>query len=161
MTASIVSIHAVRGENESFPAQGVSAEHSSAEHSSGEASPRSAAKTRLRLTRRGRVVFGALATALLVGVLVAVAMLGGGARAFASAEEGRGNSFGYVVVQPGASLWQVASELDPSADPRDLVAEIVRLNQLGGSGVDAWQELAVPMRYADAPGVLSAEELGL
>lgn len=115
--------------------------------------------TRLRLTRRGRVVFGALAAAL-VGALLMVAVAFGSTQAVASAEAS-GAEFGYVVVQPGASLWSVAAQLDPSADPRDVVAEIVRLNQLGGSGVQAGQPIAVPLRYSEAPGVVSGSELGL
>lgn len=116
-------------------------------------------RTRLRLTARGRAVFGTLATLLIIGALALVAMFSG-SQAVASVEGG-GADFGYVVVQPGDSLWQLASELDPNTDPRDLVAEIVRLNQLDGSGVQAGQPIAVPLRYADAPGVVGASEAGL
>ena len=114
---------------------------------------------RLRLTRRGRAVFGSLATLLVIGVLAVIAMFSG-AQAVATA--GAGNSeFGYVVAQPGDSLWQLASELDPNADPRDLVAEIVRLNQLDSSAVQAGEPIAVPLRYAEGPGVVKASSLGL
>lgn len=116
-------------------------------------------RTRLRITRRGRIVFGTLATLFAVAALALIAMFGG-AQAVASSESAA-TEFGYVVVQPGASLWQVASALDPSADPRDLVAEIVRLNQLGDSAVQAGEPIAVPLRYAEAPGVVGASELGL
>ncbi len=117
------------------------------------------APTRLRLTRRGRAVFGALGTLLVVGALATVALFTG-TQAVASAEPGSAD-FGYVIVQPGDTLWEVASELDPGADPRDLVAEIVRLNQLQGSSLQAGEPLALPLRYAGAPGVVSASELGL
>lgn len=117
-------------------------------------------RTRMRLTRRGRVVFGALATVFTAGVLACVATLGA-PQALASNAQADGQQFHYVVVQPGASLWSVATALDSSADPRDLVAEIVQLNQLGGSGVEAGQPIAVPLRYSDSPVVVSAEELGL
>ena len=69
--------------------------------------------------------------------------------------------FHYVVVQPGSSLWSVATALDAGADPRDLVAEIVQLNQLGDSGVEAGQPIAVPLRYSDNPITVSADELGI
>lgn len=115
-------------------------------------------RTRLRLTRRGRAVFGALATLLLVGLLAVVAMFSG-VQAVATVSGGSAD-FGYVVVQPGGSLWQLASDLDPGADPRDLVAEIVRLNQLGGSAVQAGEPIAVPLRYANDPGVVAGSELG-
>ncbi len=114
---------------------------------------------KLRLTKRGRAVFGALSTLLVVGVLAVAAMFGG-SQAVATGEAGSAE-FGYVVVQPGASLWELAVEIDPEADPRDLVAEIVRLNQLDGSGVQAGQPIAVPLRYAEAPGVVTAADLGM
>ncbi|GAA1609802.1 hypothetical protein [Leucobacter chromiireducens] len=116
--------------------------------------------TRLRLTRRGRVVLGGLATVLVAAVLAFVATLAA-PQARAAGEQQGTQEFHYVVVEPGASLWTVATELDPSMDPRDLVAEIVHLNQLGGSGVDAGQPLAVPLRYSENPVTISAEELGL
>lgn len=119
----------------------------------------SSRQTRLRLTRRGRAVFGTLLTIAVLAVLALVAVFSG-SQAVASTEPGDAE-FGYVVVQPGASLWEVAGEIDPQADPRDLVAEIVRLNQLDGSGVQAGQPIAVPLRYAHATGVTSADELGL
>lgn len=118
-----------------------------------------AAKTRLRLTRRGRRVFGALAT-LAVSALLAGAAVFGSAQAQASSE-GRAADFGYVVVQPGESLWAVATRLDSKADPRDLIAEIVQLNQLDGSGVQAGQPVAVPLRYSHATGVVPASEVGI
>lgn len=114
---------------------------------------------KLRLTRRGRVVFGGLATVLVAGLLAFVAALGA-PQAIASDVEG-GQQFHYVVVQPESSLWSLATELDPSADPRDLVAEIVHLNQLEDSGVEAGQPLAVPLRYSENPAVVSADELGI
>ena len=114
---------------------------------------------KLRLTRRGRVVFGGLATVLVAGLMAFIAAIGA-PQAVASDVEG-GQQFHYVVAQPGSSLWSLATELDPSADPRDLVAEIVQLNQLEGSGVDAGQPIAVPLRYSESPVVVSADELGI
>ena len=118
-----------------------------------------APRTRLRLTRRGRAVSGMLFALVVLAVLAVVAVFGS-SQAVASAEVGDAD-FGYVVVQPGGSLWDVASEIDPSVDPRDLVAEIVRLNNLEGSGVQAGQPIALPLRYADVEGAVSAEELGI
>ena len=114
----------------------------------------------LRLTRRGRIVFGALATIAVSAALAAAAVFAT-PHAAASPEGGQAQEFGYVIVSPGASLWEVASGIDQSADPRDLVAEIVRLNQLESSGVQAGQPIAVPLRYAHHEGVVSASELGL
>lgn len=119
-----------------------------------------ASSPKLRLTRRGRAVFGAFATVFVAAALAFVAAIAA-PQAQASSEAGAERQFHYVVPQPGMSLWSVATELDPSKDPRDLVAEIVQLNQLEGSGVQAGQPLAVPLRYSEGDGVLSAEEVGL
>ncbi|KTR86801.1 LysM peptidoglycan-binding domain-containing protein [Leucobacter chromiiresistens] len=113
----------------------------------------------LRLTRRGRIVLGALATVLVAGVLALIASLAA-PEAMASGEGPNGEQFEYVVVQPGSSLWSLASDLDPSADPRDLITEIVQLNQLDDSSVQAGEAIAVPLRYSDNPLVVSGDELG-
>lgn len=120
--------------------------------------PRVATAT-LRLTRRGRMVFGALATVLVAGVLALVAAFAA-PEAMATAQGSDGQHFEYVVVQPGSSLWSLATALDPSADPRDLVSEIVQLNQLDGSSVQAGEAIAVPLRYSENPLVVSGDELG-
>ncbi len=118
------------------------------------------AQTRLRLTRRGRMVLSGAAALGIAVLLLVSAILFGSPQAIASSEASS-TEFGYVVVAPGASLWTVATELDSSADPRDLVAELVRLNQLSGSSVQAGQPIAVPVRYLHVPGVATAAELGL
>lgn len=112
---------------------------------------------RLRLTRRGRAVFGTLGTLAAVLVFAFVAMFGA-SQAEASAVAS-GAEFGYVIVQPGDSLWTVASSIAPNADPRDTISELVRLNQLEDADVFAGEALAVPLRYSDAPGVVPASEL--
>lgn len=114
---------------------------------------------RIKLTRRGRVVLGGLATFAAAAVLVLGASLVA-PQAVASSDDS-GASFGYVIAAPGASLWQLATELDPSVDPRDLVAEIVQLNQMRGSDVVVGQPIAVPLRYSDSDAVMTAEELGI
>jgi len=124
-----------------------------------EASEENVTPIRLRLTRRGRVVFGVLLTLLVSGLFALIAMFGA-TQAVASTEAADAE-FGYVVVQPGDSLWGIATMIDPSSDPRDVIAEIVRLNGLEGSGVQAGQPVAVPLRLSDAPGVLSAAQVGL
>lgn len=118
-----------------------------------------ASTARLRLTRRGRMVLGALATVLVAGLLAGVAALSA-PQALASDARSGGQQFQYAVMQPGESLWSLATELDSTADPRDLVAEIVQLNQLSGSDVQAGQPLAVPLRYSDAPMLISQSDLG-
>ncbi len=102
------------------------------------------ARVRLRLTRRGRVVLtGLAAIPLIVGALV-FALNGGGA--LASADHAHVN-FHYVTVESGDSLWSIAERVAPSADPRDVIAAIVSLNQLDSSVVSPGEELAVPAEY--------------
>lgn len=113
----------------------------------------------LRLTQRGRIVFGMLATVLVAASLALVASVSA-PHAQASDAEAEA-SFHYVIAQPGTTLWSLATELDPKMDPRDLVAEMVKLNQFDGSGVQAGEAIAVPLRYSADESVFSADELGL
>lgn len=103
------------------------------------------ARTRLRLTRRGRAVLTALAALpLVIGALV-FALNGGGA--VATGEQTH-VSFQHVTVESGDSLWTVAERIAPSADPRDVIADLVQLNGLDASGVvSPGQQLAVPTKY--------------
>lgn len=103
--------------------------------------------TRLRLTLRGRRVLAVLA-ALPAVVAVSVAMISGGA-ALASRDAGAvSSSFTRVTVSSGESLWTIAQDVAPGADPRDVVDAIVRLNSLEGVTLQAGQSLAIPVEYA-------------
>lgn len=105
--------------------------------------------TRLHLTRRGRVVLTTLAALPLVAVALVVALNGGIAAAEGASAAGAGGTqavdFEYVTIQPGQSLWQLAVSLAPTSDPRDVIAEIVSLNQLSSDSVQAGQRLALPV----------------
>ncbi|GAB3124526.1 LysM peptidoglycan-binding domain-containing protein [Glaciibacter psychrotolerans] len=98
--------------------------------------------TRLRLTRRGRLVFSTLAAAPLVAVVLAAALNGGAA--LASGAGTKTHTFSYVTITAGQSLWQLAERLAPHDDPRDVIAEIVALNQLDSADVVPGQRLALP-----------------
>ena len=50
-----------------------------------------------------------------------------------------------VVVAPGDTLWQLAGEHAPDRDPRSVVADIVALNDLGSTGVQAGARVLVPL----------------
>ncbi|NQX12992.1 LysM peptidoglycan-binding domain-containing protein [Microbacteriaceae bacterium VKM Ac-2855] len=108
--------------------------------------PTGSTPTRLRLTRRGRAVFTALAAAPIVLGAFGLALNGGGA--LASGETGAAE-FEYVTVHAGESLWSLAEEIAPSADPRDVIDSIVSLNQLTSAMLEPGQRLAVPTAYAD------------
>lgn len=106
--------------------------------------------TRLRLTARGRRVIAFL-VALPVVVALGLAIVGGGA-ALASGEGGApSGSFAEITVMSGETLWSIAEDVAPQADPRDVVAEISRLNALDGGVVAAGQRIAIPSEYLAAP----------
>lgn len=107
---------------------------------------------RLRLTRRGRIVFTTLAAAPLVAVVVYLGL--GNLDAVAGSDGGTSTitgttSFTYVSVAPGQSLWQLAEQVAPQADPREVVADILALNGLQSADVQPGQELAIPLQYAE------------
>lgn len=97
---------------------------------------------RLRLTRRGRTVLTTLAAAPLVFAALAFALNGG--MATATVEEG---STSYVTVQAGQSLWQLAEEVAPGEDIREVVAQLLRANALESAEIFPGQQLALPNQY--------------
>lgn len=105
---------------------------------------RPAVRTRLRLTRRGRVVLTALAALpIAAGILIGSLASGG---AVAGIDDGTAPvAFETVVVGAGDSLWSIAERIAPSEDPRDVILEIMRLNGLGDAVVQPGQRLALPV----------------
>ncbi len=101
-------------------------------------------RTRLRVTPLGRRV-AASVTAIPIAVAAAMLVLHGGAAA--AGQAAGGDDFLTVTVMPGQSLWSIAEDLAPAADPRDVVSAIVRLNTLTDGAVSAGQTLAVPPEY--------------
>lgn len=97
----------------------------------------------VRLTRRGRLL-----VTLLVGLaLAAMAVVLTGSPTATPGMEGGGLSataYERVTVQPGQTLWALALEVDPTADPRVVVQEIMELNALNSAGVRAGQVLLLP-----------------
>lgn len=93
----------------------------------------------LRITTRGRIV---LVTIIALAIVAVSLML---ATPIASAgNEDVPNTFEYITVLSGDTLWDIAAEVDPSADPRDVVAEIMALNQLSSAALTPGQNLAIP-----------------
>lgn len=99
--------------------------------------------SRLRLTRRGRAVLTLFISVPLVVAALVVIVNGGGARATDQSVA----PLHYVTVQGGETLWQLAGDVAPKADPREVVADIVSLNQLATSDLQAGQRLAIPTQY--------------
>lgn len=94
----------------------------------------------LRLTARGRAVVVLAVLLLLLGAFAA----GRTARSSATETVSSGPSATRVVVQPGDTLWTMAHRLAPSRDPRDVVAQIRRLNHLASAQLQAGQTLLLP-----------------
>jgi LysM repeat protein len=107
---------------------------------------RAAASTRpaLRITRRGRIV---LAVVLAVPALLVSASIALSSMPAAASNESATVDFEYVTVQAGESLWSVAERVAPASDPRDVIADIERLNGLESSAVAAGQSVAIPVSY--------------
>jgi hypothetical protein len=100
---------------------------------------------RLRITRRGRAVL-----TVLVAVPLAIAAIVGGIGAVSADGTSSSGSthYSYVTVHSGESLWQLAQQVAPNADPRDVVAEISNLNGLDSGVIQPGQRLAIPAQYA-------------
>jgi hypothetical protein len=103
-----------------------------------------AIRPRLRLTKRGRAVLFFLAATPLVIAALFIALNGGQASA---SLDGSSTAFQYVTVDEGESLWQVAQEIAPAADPRDVIQQLMQLNQLDSADVFAGVQLAIPAQY--------------
>jgi hypothetical protein len=94
----------------------------------------------LRLTRRGRLV-------LFLGALLAVFVLAFVVMGGSSASTARGGApvaTERIVVSPGQTLWQIASEHADGGDVRATVDAIEKLNALDTAMLYAGQELFVP-----------------
>jgi nucleoid-associated protein YgaU len=107
----------------------------------------SAHRAPIRLTRRGRIVVGTL---IGIGVAALAALIwlavAGQAQASGNARAGRptAGAVTRVVVKPGQTLWGIAAKVDPGADPRVVIPQIVELNSLSSTAVGVGQVLWVP-----------------
>lgn len=100
-------------------------------------------RVRLRLTARGRAVLGVLLAAPVLATMLALGVVPATATGEAATTD-----LEYVTVAAGESLWQLAESLAPSADPRDVISDIVRLNGLTSWQVEAGARLAIPHAWA-------------
>ena len=101
----------------------------------------------LRLTRRGRIVLIGAPLVLLAVVLLSLSgFFNSPAKASDSAAGLAVTPAVTVTVQPGQSLWAIAGTVAPDRDARDVVADIVQLNNLGAGSVIPGQQLFVPTR---------------
>jgi hypothetical protein len=99
----------------------------------------------LRLTRRGRIVLIGIPLVLLAALLLSLAgFFNAPAKASDSVADLGATPTVTVTVQPGESLWGIAASVAPERDPRDVVADIVQLNNLPAGAVFPGQQLFVP-----------------
>lgn len=97
------------------------------------------ADTPLRLTRRGRVVVFVLALGLGLGGMLGNQVASAGAPAPGVPVETH-------TVRAGETLWDIAAGLAaPGQDVRDVVDDLVDLNDLPGSGLAAGQQILLPV----------------
>jgi hypothetical protein len=101
----------------------------------------------LRLTRRGRAVLAAI---LFLAVIATVTVLRAGT-AGGSEPSGRDtparspySGMTQVVVRPGQTLWSVAAAAEPAANSWAVVQEIMDVNALSSTQIQAGQLLWVP-----------------
>jgi Tfp pilus assembly protein FimV len=104
------------------------------------AASRPAAPARTRITRRGRLVLLVLSAL----ILLAVISVGRAGSQAATATE-TGPALQQTTVQPGETLWAVAQRIAPDNDPRQVVAQIRRINHLPSSSLRAGQQLLLPV----------------
>ena len=99
----------------------------------------------LRLTRRGRFVLIGVPLILLAALVLSFSgFLNAPAKAAESAAELSLTPTVTVTVQPGESLWAIAEAVAPERDPRDVVADIIQLNNLEAARVVPGQALFIP-----------------
>lgn len=98
----------------------------------------------LHLTRRGRLVFiglpimlTAAAALTLLAFFTAPAMASSGAPEVTRTVQ--------VSVAAGESLWELAEEFAPERDPREVVADIMELNNLSNASIRAGIQLYIPV----------------
>lgn len=106
------------------------------------------ARTRLRLTRRGRAVIATLASLPLVIALVAMVLNGGGATATTGSLPDSA-AVTTLTVEAGETLWGIAAELAPDQATADVVAQLIAMNDLSSGSLEAGQPILVPAHYLD------------
>jgi hypothetical protein len=107
--------------------------------------PQTSATPRLRITARGRAVLTGVVALPFVAIIGILALNGGGA--VANGESPR--PLESITVLSGQSLWEVAEDLAPEEDPREVIADFVAVNTLASAEVRPGQQLDIPREYSN------------
>ena len=94
----------------------------------------------LRLTMRGRMVLVGLVA------LLALAAFSVGRASATAATSPMEAPVSFRTVAPGETLWDIARREAPREDPRQLVHQLIEMNDLDAGGLRAGQLLVVPGR---------------
>jgi predicted Zn-dependent protease len=100
---------------------------------------RTARRSTVRLTQRGRVVF---VLAFLAAAFVVMVAFGGWATA--THDAGTPEPVRVIEVQPGDTLYGIAGQVAEPGKVREMVHHIQQLNSLSGGGLQVGQKLAIP-----------------
>jgi hypothetical protein len=101
----------------------------------------------VRLTRRGRLVVAGFAILLVAAVVTVLVVAAAGTVQASSHGSAPGSAYRgmrEVVVQPGQTLWSIASAAEPSGNLWPVVQQIINVNALSSVNVQAGQLLWVP-----------------
>jgi hypothetical protein len=96
-------------------------------------------RSTVRLTRRGRVVVFVAGLVALLGLGLLISNGAGAALHGGTPEHTHA-----VVVAPGDTLWDLASDAAHGGDVRSMIAHIEQINGLSGVSLSAGQTLRIP-----------------
>jgi hypothetical protein len=100
-------------------------------------------RSHLRMTKRGRTVLLTLIASPLVVAALVFGLNAGEATATNSS-----TPLSRVTVVGGETLWSLARQLAPNADPRDVVADIMSVNRMSSADIQPGEQLAIPAQYS-------------
>lgn len=104
---------------------------------------------KMKLTRRGRFILRGLPLLTLLALIVlgAISVLTAGPVQAGDADlESEGTAL--VQVKAGESLWDIAAATAAEQDTRDVVNEIMKINDLDSVAIQGGQQLEVPVYTA-------------
>jgi LysM repeat protein len=123
---------------------GFASSYSSSYSASSSASARAAQQrpAKLRMAKRGRAVLLTIVATPLVIAALAFGINAGGATATSSS-----TPLAKVTVVGGETLWNVATQIAPNADPRDVISDLMSVNRLSSAEIYPGEQLSIPAQY--------------